>query len=406
MCYNKIIKSKWEIETRKYYERRGYVFTNYGDLFEVKENDFSKSSKMKIFVQCECCKNYFEMEFRNYYNRISNDIKMFCEQCFIKYRLDILYQKIVDACKEKKYQIITKRNEVINRDSDIFYICPKHGETHTKARGLAEGEGCYWCGRVNASLKKNETTLSLRQETLYNKALIAAEQHGYTLLSKKEDIINNKTYIKYICPFHGSHSMRISNFINGKGCPNCVGDQHRNLFQLSPDEVYRRVEELGGILLNKNDYKNQTEKNLLIECFECGRPFMTSLRNFEQHGGQVCPECSNKESIGEKKVRLYLEKNNILFQQYKWFPNCRDINPLPFDFYLPRYNLCIEFDGRQHFEDTGYFSYSFEQTKKHDAIKSNYCKTNGIYLIRIPYWNIDKIDGILDKELILHEDIV
>ena len=29
-----------------------------------------------------------------------------------------------------------------------------------------------------------------------------------------------------------------------------------------------------------------------------------------------------------------------------------------------------------------------------------------IYLIRIPFWKIDKIEQILDKELILHEDIV
>ena len=55
---------------------------------------------------------------------------------------------------------------------------------------------------------------------------------------------------------------------------------------------------------------------------------------------------------------------------------------------------------------TNYFTYSFEDTKRHDEIKNNYCKANGIRLIRIPYWNIDKIEQILDKELILHEDIV
>ena len=61
---NTMIKAKWEVHTMRYYERLGYTFTNYGDLFEVKVNDFSKSSKMKIFVQCECCRNYFEIEFR------------------------------------------------------------------------------------------------------------------------------------------------------------------------------------------------------------------------------------------------------------------------------------------------------------------------------------------------------
>lgn len=35
----------------------------------------------------------------------------------------------------------------------------------------------------------------------------------------------------------------------------------------------------------------------------------------------------------------------------------------------------------------------------YDAIKTNYCKQNGIKLIRIPYWNLNNIESILDKEL-------
>lgn len=406
MEYNTMIKAKWEMHTRRYYERLGYTFTNYGDLFEVTVNDFSKSSKMKIFVQCECCRNYFEIEFRNYHNRILNHLNMFCSQCITKNKLDNLYQKVIDICEKMNYQIITQRDEIVNADSEIFYICPKHGKTHTKICSLIKNKGCYWCGRDCAIYKKNRTTLESRQAKLYINALSAAEENGYVLLSNKEDIINNKTYILYICQRHGIHSMRIANFINKKGCPECAKDNNRSLFQLSQDEVDRRIRNLGGVLLNKQDYKNQTEKNLLIECFECGKPFITSLRNFEQHGGQVCSECSNKESLGEKRIRLYLESNNIPFRQYEWFADCRDINPLPFDFYLFNHNILIEFDGRQHFSETNYFSYSFEKTRQHDEIKNNYCHAKGIHLIRIPYWDIDKIEAILDRELILHEDIV
>jgi very-short-patch-repair endonuclease len=120
----------------------------------------------------------------------------------------------------------------------------------------------------------------------------------------------------------------------------------------------------------------------------------------------VCPDCSGSKSVGEKKIWRYLEYRKIEFVPQKWFPECKDKRPLPFDFYLPDCNTIIEFDGRQHFGETNYFTYSYEETKKHDEIKNNYCKANGIYLIRIPYWNIDKIEQILDKELISHEDIV
>ena len=200
--------------------------------------------------------------------------------------------------------------------------------------------------------------------------------------------------------------MRISNFINGKGCPDCVPESNSERFRLSPDEVERRVNACGGRILNKKEYINQAEKNLWIECFECGKPFLTSLRNFTQHGGQVCLECKNTESIGESKIKHYLNSRKINFTFQKWFDDCRDRNPLPFDFYLMDLNTIIEFDGRQHFEETEYFTYPLELVQKHDKIKNEYCYKNNITLVRIPYWDINKINQILNKELILHEDIV
>lgn len=255
-------------------------------------------------------------------------------------------------------------------------------------------------------LKKNDVTLIDRQTMLYDKLLLKCSENGYTLLTQKDEIQNNVTYIRYICPIHGEHSARISNFLNNKKYPKCAIDKASERYRLSIDEVKTRIHKLGGVVLNADEYKNNCEKNLKIICFECGQPFTTSLSCFEEHGGQVCPDCSNSESVGEKKIRHYLEDRKIEFITQKWFVECRDKRPLPFDFYLSNYNIIIEFDGRQHFGETNYFTYSFEETKRHDEIKNNYCKENGIYLIRIPYWNVDKIEQILDKELILHEDIV
>ena len=218
--------------------------------------------------------------------------------------------------------------------------------------------------------------------------------------------MKNTTYVDYICPIHGKHSMRISNLINGKGCPDCVGVNNSTRFRLSPDEVEKRVEECGGILLNKNDNKSQTEKNLIIKCPECKTPFTTSLRIFTQHGGQLCDNCFSVESLGKKRVKRFLEDNNIKFITQKWFDDCRDVKPLPFDFYLIEYNILIEYDGSQHFRETNHFTYPLEMVQKHDAIKNQYCVDNNIKLIRIPYWKITKIEEILTKELILHKDIV
>lgn len=400
------IKAEWTDETRKYYEKRGYVFTNYGDLFEVKENDFSKTSKKHIKIECHCCHNYFDMEFRSYHQRIINKKPIECQECILIAKRNELYQNIVNVCCEKNYELLTTVDDIIDNQTDIYYICAKHGKTHTKADNLMRGNGCYWCGRENAAIHQAQSTLNSRQEKLYQQAVEMADKKGYALISTKEDILKNTSYLQYTCPKHGLHKMRVANFICGKGCPDCVPEANSERFRLLPDEVEKRIQACGGKLLNKEEYINQTEKNLWVECFECGRTFLTSLRNFTQHGGQVCSKCKNTESIGESKIRHYLDDNKINFIPQKWFDDCRDRNPLPFDFYLIDFNIIIEFDGRQHFEETEHFTYPLRMIQQHDKIKNNYCKAKGIYLIRIPYWSINKIEQILDEELILHEDIV
>ena len=79
------------------------------------------------------------------------------------------------------------------------------------------------------------------------------------------------------------------------------------------------------------------------------------------------------------------------------FNDCRNKNPLPFDFYLPEYKTCIEFDGRQHFESIEHWEgdNGLLKIKKNDSIKNEYCKDNDIKLIRIPYYEIDNIEDKL-----------
>ena len=94
-------------------------------------------------------------------------------------------------------------------------------------------------------------------------------------------------------------------------------------------------------------------------------------------------------SAGERKIYIYLQRNNIEFVWQKKFEDCRNIHMLSFDFYLPKYNLLVEFDGQQHYKIAN-FSKSieinkqkFKQVKKNDAIKTKYCKDNNINLLRL-----------------------
>ena len=92
------------------------------------------------------------------------------------------------------------------------------------------------------------------------------------------------------------------------------------------------------------------------------------------------------------KVSKFLKENNINYKIQYRFKDCRYKLPLPFDFYLPDHNTCIEYDGEQHFSSNCYFGGKernneqlFEKIKIRDNIKNEYCKNNGIQLVRIKY---------------------
>ena len=83
----------------------------------------------------------------------------------------------------------------------------------------------------------------------------------------------------------------------------------------------------------------------------------------------------------------FLNYRNIIFTTEKRFKECKNKKTLPFDIYIENLNLCIEYDGRQHFESIEHWGgiKSLQKTKENDKIKNEYCKKRGINLIRIKY---------------------
>ena len=114
-----------------------------------------------------------------------------------------------------------------------------------------------------------------------------------------------------------------------------------------------------------------------------------------RHGTYSCG-CLSK-SVGEKRVKIQLEALNIQFEREKTFNKCK--NPktncsLRFDFYLPDYNCCIEYDGFTHFIANGGWNTeeNLAGVQYRDNLKDIFCKDNGIGLVRIPYTDFNKID--------------
>ncbi len=139
---------------------------------------------------------------------------------------------------------------------------------------------------------------------------------------------------------------------------------------------------------------------------ECGKEYISTLDEVLNNTKPRirCKACSNSISNGEKAIMDWLDKNKIEYiYQYK-FNDCRNIKPLPFDFFLPKFNICIEFDGQYHFERQAHTTEKqFEYQKMRDNIKTEYCKNNEIKLIRIPYWNLynKKYKNILKQNILM-----
>ena len=96
---------------------------------------------------------------------------------------------------------------------------------------------------------------------------------------------------------------------------------------------------------------------------------------------------SETTSYNEIYIAQILADNQINFEREKVFKNCKHIKSLRYDFYLPDYNLCIEYDGEQHYKPIEYFGgeTAFKERQNNDRIKNKYCEDNNIGLIRIPY---------------------
>jgi len=105
------------------------------------------------------------------------------------------------------------------------------------------------------------------------------------------------------------------------------------------------------------------------------------------------------ESKGEHKIRNYLIEQKIKYNLQKKFDDCKNVRPLPFDFYIPKYNILIEFNGIQHYEPINHFGgeEKLKIQKQNDEIKKKFAKENGYNLIVISYEKEDSIYKILDK---------
>lgn len=232
------------------------------------------------------------------------------------------------------------------------------------------------------------------------------------------EYIRARDKLKFRCKCGKEFGRSFDNFKRKKTtlCQSCsntrplseVGKKKIGLSKLKPiDEVLELVENQMKCKFIKRYIKKNTRSTVIVfECLVHGVQEVYWTNLIKRQG---CPECNEHNKQNSKpmiKVENWLKGHNIAFEKEFKFKECKDKRKLPFDYYLPNDNTCIEVDGRQHFEKA-YFGGASEEkankmleyTKRHDEIKNNFCKNNNIKLIRIPYFEINNIDTILKSAL-------
>lgn len=262
----------------------------------------------------------------------------------------------------------------INAKTKITHYCLIHNVYwDTLPYAPLRGHGCPMCHKDRlreAQIKTNEQYLSELNDI--NSDIIPLEEYAGINIPILHKCLKHGTIWK-ITPY---------NALQGHGCYKCGIEKNRCKFSKPHEQYVEEVAKINSNIIVIGTYVNNITP-ILHRCAICNNEWYTNPTNILCGCG--CPKCSR--SKGEIAVEKWLEDNNINFISQKKFNDCCDKQPLPFDFYLPDYNVACEFQGIQHYEPVDVFGgqEQFELQIKHDKIKSNYCKQNNIRLLCIKY---------------------
>lgn len=211
------------------------------------------------------------------------------------------------------------------------------------------------------------------------------EEHGFKMIAK--DYIDSRHVA--IMDKDGYKYLTVLNYIKKDKKFNSVKFCNSNPYTIENMVHYIKINNIPCNLVDETNRKIKVRnERLLFYCSDCGNPFEATWTQITE-GRYRCKDCVSFMSNLEYRVKEYLDEKNIQYVQQKKFKNCKNKNPLPFDFYLPFYNAVIEVMGLQHYKQSKMFKQSIEERKRIDKLKKDFCLNNGIKYLEIPCWAID-----------------
>lgn len=300
----------------------------------------------------------------------------------------------------------------------VNFICPIHGIVKQTLSTLLSVVDCDNFACPKCKKERTNEKLSYTLEEALNKAknLEWCKNYDFSTIKEWKGV---KEYYTFRCKKHNEYFEQTFDVIfNAKynGCPSCKKERREENFvpfytSLSFAEKSKGVHgDFYGY--DKVDYVKYNRK-VCITCPIHGDFWQTPNDHLR---GTGCPKC--KKSVLETKVRVLLEENNI---EYILEKSVRDLTnemvgdkPQRVDFYLPKYNLCIECQGEQHFLPVPFGNMTEDKAKKQfeksiimDEFKYNSLvkqEYDIIYFFKFRYMNSNRGRWYVDKKCFYDEE--
>ena len=312
---------------------------------------------------------------------------------------------VLTACSEVhegyySYELVDRDNYEATH-SKILINCPVHGPFEQLAMSHLKGHGCNDCGIE----KRADTQRFSAQEVIEKCKKIYGENrfsYDFDLITKQYQ--TNTSTVTIHCNTHNQDfDIGAAVLFNGKsGCATCRAENIKDLCLIPLEEQIKKAQKIHN---NKYDYSLADTAE--YQNSDSKIPIICPIHGvFEQrmgchiHKASGCPIC--KSSKGEKFITKILTEKSINFETQKKFPDCKNIKQLPFDFFLPKHNILIEFDGEQHFKPMRFLDpvrgeKKLKELQARDKIKTEWAKSSIYTLHRIIYTEDieERIDEIL-----------
>ncbi len=374
---------------------------NWSPRNTVNPRDVAKNSRNKQYFDCDVCGHELVISLSNVChgtwckfcsgNKLCDDNK--CKFCFERSFANdprsenwsdknTLVPRQVAKCSEKKFYF---HCDVCLH---IIHLCPA---------AISQGNWCVYCANLKLC-ENNECKFCFEHSFASNPR--SKNWSDKNKVTPRQ--VSIKTHTKYrlncdIC----LHTVKtaLNNLSDRFRCGYCAN------IKRCKDSLCKMCHEHSFASHERS--KNWSPKNIItpreialndcdkywFNCDKCHADFYMAPSSVNR--GSWCPAC--KASKGETTIAKVLDELELEYKREKTFEDLKFIAKLRYDFYAKTnsHKCVIEFDGQQHFEQNSFFSENRELLQRRDAMKTLYCVSHNISLLRIAYSDIDEVEELV-----------